>query len=201
MAVAMMRVRIVGMGMRQHPVLVRMRVPRPRSDRLAVGVPVMRVVPMLVGVLQWLVRVPVLVPLGTAFEDDPVQQVLARRLPWLSQGEVFSEHAFGVGDWPSQGWKLHVSATPLAGPEVLERVVPLLLDEGARFKVVNTRLQLVVLNGGGYGFSQVGKFVTVYPCESDRPLASARRNLPRNEPLGDGIGNVPCPSARARACR
>ena len=64
MAVLVMRVRIVGMRMRQHLVPVRVRVPRSRRYRLAVGVPVMRVVPVLVGVLQWLVRVPVLVPLG-----------------------------------------------------------------------------------------------------------------------------------------
>ena len=69
MAVAVMRVRIVGMRMRQRLVPVRVRVPRPRSDRLTVGVLVMRVVPVLVGVLQWLVRVPVLVPLGQVQPD------------------------------------------------------------------------------------------------------------------------------------
>lgn len=64
MAMAVMHVRIVRMRMRQRLVPVRVRVPRPRSNRLAVGVLVMRVVPMLVRVLHGFVRVPVRVPLG-----------------------------------------------------------------------------------------------------------------------------------------
>ena len=89
---AVMRVRIVGMRVREHLVLVRMRVPRPRSDRLAVGVPVMRVVPMLVGVLQWLVRVPVLVPLGQVQPDACGHQDRSNR---ERRGQRLSEERHG----------------------------------------------------------------------------------------------------------
>jgi len=34
----------------------------------------------------------------------------------------------------SQGWKLHVSATPLSAPDVLARALPVLLGQGCAFK-------------------------------------------------------------------
>jgi len=96
-------------------------------------------------------------------EQDPIRLVIERRVPWVVHGESFSQQSFGTGPWPDQGWKLHVSATPLSAVEVLEAACDVLLAEGARFKVVNSISLLTTLNSGVFGISQIGKFITVYP--------------------------------------
>ena len=53
-------------------------------------------------------------------EEDPIRRVLDRRVPWAIHTELFSQQSFGTGPWPEQGWKLHVSATPLSAVDVLE---------------------------------------------------------------------------------
>jgi hypothetical protein len=130
-------------------------------------------------------------------EEDPVRRLLQRHVPWVTHGDPFSAQTFGVGRWPDQGWKLHLSATPLSAPDVLARALPLLLEAGVRFKVVNTVRRLMALNGGSYGDPQVGKFVTVYPSddaqavrlalaldEATRGLAGPR--VPTDRPLRPG---------------
>src|SRR5262245_22235037 len=64
---------------------------------------------------------------------------------------------------PQQGWKLHLSATVASAITVLDRVLPVLLANGASFKVARSLAELQSLNEGRLGFSQVGKFITVYP--------------------------------------
>lgn len=85
---------------------------------------------------------------------------------------------------PLQGWKLHVSATLLSAPEVFARALPSLRRRNAQFKVPRDPLFLAKLNCGIPDFSQVGKFLTVYP-QSDaeavilaRELHQATRGLP-----------------------
>src|SRR5437879_10596894 len=60
-------------------------------------------------------------------EEDPVRGLLDRRVPWIIHDEVFSQQSFGTGPWPDQGWKLHVSATPLSAVDVLDRTLDVLL--------------------------------------------------------------------------
>lgn len=74
---------------------------------------------------------------------------------------------------PEQGWKLHVSATMLSAGEVLKRVLPLLLAETTAFKVAATPRQIGVLNSGGGGLSQVGKFITIYPKDDEQAVRLA----------------------------
>jgi class IV lanthipeptide synthase len=127
---------------------------------------------------------PVAVPLDLAPERDPIRHLLESRVPWATHGDVFSTQHFGAGPWPEQGWKLHVAATPLSAAAVFERSLPVLLDEGVRFKVVGTRLALVRLNSGLFGAPQVGKFLTVYPSDDAQAvrlavaLDEATRGLP-----------------------
>src|SRR5262245_19995495 len=78
----------------------------------------------------------VLIPRNLPPAADPVRLLLDAHVPWMTHGELFSEQSFGVGPWPEQGWKLHVSATALSAVEVFARALPVLLDEGVRFKVV-----------------------------------------------------------------
>jgi serine/threonine protein kinase len=64
---------------------------------------------------------------------------------------------------PRQGWKLHVSATILSAAEVLAAVGPVLTSAGLYFKGVCSLAELKKLNCGlHYGFSQVGKALTIY---------------------------------------
>jgi hypothetical protein len=77
-------------------------------------------------------------------------------------------------DDPAQGWKLHVSATILSAAEVFARAEPILRKNDVLFKVP-CRLELLKsLNSGLADFSQIGKFLTVYPRSTDEALELAR---------------------------
>jgi tRNA A-37 threonylcarbamoyl transferase component Bud32 len=69
---------------------------------------------------------------------------------------------------PPQGWKLHVSATILSACAVLDAVAPLLRARTMLFKAPSSLAALKKLNCGlFYGYSQIGKFITVYPHEGE----------------------------------
>lgn len=64
---------------------------------------------------------------------------------------------------PKQGWKIHISATILSAAEVLAAVGPMLNSTDMYFKGVCSLAELKKLNCGlHYGFSQVGKLLTIY---------------------------------------
>jgi hypothetical protein len=71
-------------------------------------------------------------------DQDPIRQLLDRRVPWMTHGDTFSSQLLGTGAWRAQGWKLHVSATPRNAVDVLSRALDVLLADGARFKVVSS---------------------------------------------------------------
>ncbi|MFN8024707.1 MAG: lanthionine synthetase LanC family protein [Acidimicrobiales bacterium] len=77
-------------------------------------------------------------------------------------------------DLPTQGWKLHVSASSRNAAEVLVAVLPVLGEHRCTFKVARDRHELLRLNDGSYGASQIGKFVTVYPADETTALALGR---------------------------
>jgi hypothetical protein len=87
-------------------------------------------------------------------------------------------------DEPRQGWKIHVSATILSAAEVFSRVKPILRKYDALFKIPARPELLASLNAGLPDFSQVGKFLTVYPRSTieaktlARELHLATRGLP-----------------------
>lgn len=82
---------------------------------------------------------------------------------------------------PERGWKLHVSAINPSAMDVLERCVPLLIEDGTSFKVAASYDRLLDLNLGVGGEWQVGKFLTVYPRSVERavPLAARLDELTR----------------------
>ncbi|MFB8386769.1 lanthionine synthetase LanC family protein [Microbacterium sp. NPDC055910] len=76
---------------------------------------------------------------------------------------------------PEQGWKIHLSASPLTADAVLESALPVLLSHDCAFKVLRSHELLGILNQGhGENFSQVGKFITVYPPSDDGFVTLAR---------------------------
>ncbi|WP_028778463.1 protein kinase domain-containing protein [Shimazuella kribbensis] len=64
---------------------------------------------------------------------------------------------------PPQGFKLHISATIANALSVAEKVVPYFISQEISFKIIKDLITLSNFNKGLYGYSQIGKFITVYP--------------------------------------
>ncbi|MFN0277221.1 MAG: protein kinase domain-containing protein [Pyrinomonadaceae bacterium] len=66
--------------------------------------------------------------------------------------------------YPDQGWKIHVSGTPLNASQILRNITPILSNAQVTYKIPHSLDELMRINSGiFYGYSQIGKFVTVYP--------------------------------------
>jgi hypothetical protein len=75
---------------------------------------------------------------------------------------------------PDQGWKLHVSATILTANDILEKIAPELKKKDILYKAPVSLAELGKLNSGMfYGYSQIGKFITVYPREGEDVVSLA----------------------------
>ncbi|MFF4448269.1 lanthionine synthetase LanC family protein [Streptomyces sp. NPDC001502] len=94
----------------------------------------------------------------------------------LARGWRTSVRRDGVISWrvcefgyelPGQGWKLHVAAAPIDALDLLQVVLPELVESGTTFKLPADLDSLVRINAGLAGASQVGKIVTVYPSSED----------------------------------
>lgn len=72
---------------------------------------------------------------------------------------------------PCQGWKLHLAATIHSANAVLQTVAPILTRRNIFFKAPKSLIELGKLNAGViYGYTQVGKFMTVYPSNEEKFL-------------------------------
>jgi len=77
---------------------------------------------------------------------------------------------------PDQGWKLHIAATILTAEHVLTKVAPMLRDANALYKAPSSLGELEELNRGlSYGYSQVGKFITIYPSSVQDAILLAKK--------------------------
>lgn len=65
----------------------------------------------------------------------------------------------------TQGWKLHVSATPLSAPLVLARAARVLTVHRAPFKFAASPARVAALVSGRFARGGGGKFITVYPAD------------------------------------
>lgn len=110
------------------------------------------------------------------------RELCSRHLPVAPAGSVWRySRVRGLLD-PEQGWKLHVSATVLTANEVLRRVGPFLQSRGVMFKGPASLQELGRLNSGlFYGYTQVGKCLSVYPRTDEEAvsLAEALHELTR----------------------
>src|SRR3712207_5512477 len=75
---------------------------------------------------------------------------------WIAAQHIHARHQ-------TQGWKLHLSASVVSALPLVERALPLLRSEEASFKVAASLQRLHALNVGLGGYSQIGKFITIYP--------------------------------------
>jgi hypothetical protein len=77
---------------------------------------------------------------------------------------------------PAQGWKIHIAATVLSASDVFARSAPILIERDALFKIPAHLSLLSEINSGRAGFSQIGKFITIY-TRSDADAVGLARNL------------------------
>ncbi|MGW5425465.1 class IV lanthionine synthetase LanL [Streptomyces sp. NPDC003943] len=117
-------------------------------------------------------------PADLALLPDLVRAVLARRAAagagggpgeWsVDQGEFWCHVVPAGAVRRPQGWKLHVSATPLSAPLVLARCAEVLVDHGTAFKFAGSPARVAALVSGRSARGGGGKFLTVYPADDDR---------------------------------
>ncbi|MFI8199691.1 class IV lanthionine synthetase LanL [Streptomyces sp. NPDC085942] len=116
--------------------------------------------------------------LDTGLLPGIVEGVLHRRgaRRWaVEQGEFWCSvrprgHRSG-----EQGWKLHLSATPLSAALVLAVAADVLVEERASFKFAGALDRVALLTGGRADRGGGGKFITVYPDSPELFRRLARR--------------------------
>lgn len=95
------------------------------------------------------------------------------------------KYAGDTGGGPRFGWKLHISATIINATDVLLAVGPYLKEKGVCFKAPAKLAFLAEMNDGlGPAYSQVGKFLTIYPEDQGAAveIAGAVDTLTRDFP-------------------
>lgn len=98
----------------------------------------------------------------------------ARYLPHVPPKSIWRYGNSALKDEIAQGWKLHISATVLNANDVLRAVAPVLDKLKVPFKAPVSINELMKINAGiYYGYSQVGKFITVYPQEQSKVVELA----------------------------
>src|ERR1051325_597840 len=107
---------------------------------------------------------------------DRWQELCSRFLPVEAENPVWRYNRLLTDDDPNQGWKLHVSANVLTACDILQVVAPFLNCRGLAFKAPRSLEELMRINSGlYYGYSQVGKFITIYPRTDREAKLIARR--------------------------
>jgi hypothetical protein len=106
---------------------------------------------------------------------------------WAYSADIGAHQALATA-----GWKIHLSATTLNAPDLLERCEAPLLRSGFPFKIANSLDEVVKLNAAlDYSRSQVGKLVTIYSFDPARArrlaedLHECLRGLPGPEVPSD----------------
>jgi hypothetical protein len=101
-------------------------------------------------------------------------ELCERYLPVRPKDSIWRYSREEMAGDPEQGWKLHVPATVLTAGKVLQTVAALLSGHGVLYKAPATLGELDKLNRGlFYGYSQIGKFLTIYPRTTDEAVALA----------------------------
>ena len=103
------------------------------------------------------------------------QDLCARHLPLAPQDSIWRYYRARRRYALTRGWKLHLSATVLNAGRVLERVAPFLAERDVQFKAPCSLRELIRINSGlYYGYSQVGKIITVYPRSTEEAVELAQ---------------------------
>ncbi|MCI0486600.1 MAG: hypothetical protein L0229_08365 [Blastocatellia bacterium] len=104
------------------------------------------------------------------------RELCRHHLPVMPKDSTWRFSRASTADDPEQGWKLHISANLLTACEVMRRVAPFLQAGEVLFKAPRSLQDLSRINSGlHHGYSQVGKFITVYPRSDEEAVLLARR--------------------------
>ena len=104
------------------------------------------------------------------------QELCDRFLPFAPTDSIWRFSRRAVAADPPQGWKLHISATILTATKTLEKIGPFLTGRNVLFKAPRNLEELTRINCGlFYGFSQVGKFITIYPQSENEAISVAEK--------------------------
>jgi serine/threonine protein kinase len=99
-----------------------------------------------------------------------------RVFEWPTRLLIWRMFAWQGVPTPTQGWKIHISATVSEAIALSERVLPFLVESKVSFKVPNHIEGVRIINSGGIGETQLGKIVTIYP-ENDDQTEYLAKNL------------------------
>ena len=91
---------------------------------------------------------------------------------------------------PTAGIKVHISAIPQNSEYIFKAVYPFLQEKNLLFKVLVSDQILMRENSGEFGYSQLGKFITIYP-KSENELVSI---VPALHILTIGFSSIRIPS-------
>jgi len=75
-----------------------------------------------------------------------------------------------------QGWILHLSVVLSQVWKLLETVIPFLVEENVTFKIPSNLTVASDILSGGFGLTQIGKLITIFP-ENDRLSVSLAKKL------------------------
>jgi hypothetical protein len=104
------------------------------------------------------------------------QDISRHFLPIVLEETIWRYSRIYEPDDPDQGWKLHISATVLNAPEVLEMAATFLKSQGALFKAPVSLREIKKINSGTYyNYSQIGKIITVYPQTNEQAVFFAEQ--------------------------
>ncbi|HEX8145570.1 MAG TPA: class III lanthionine synthetase LanKC [Pyrinomonadaceae bacterium] len=67
-----------------------------------------------------------------------------------------------------QGWKIHVSSNVGTAVELLQRIVPLLIEEGVPFKFCSDLRMVALGTSKNWPRTGSGKFITIYPADLEQ---------------------------------
>ena len=68
---------------------------------------------------------------------------------------------------PNQGWKIHISGTILTAVEILEKLVPVFIEEEVAFKFAADLMVTELINHKNWSRGSSGKFMTIYPRDEE----------------------------------
>src|SRR5580658_5606017 len=74
----------------------------------------------------------------------------------------------------TQGWILHLSAVLYQVEELLQTVVPFLINEQVPFKIVNSLTTAEDVLAGNLGAAHIGKIVSIYPEDDMKAVELAK---------------------------
>jgi hypothetical protein len=132
------------------------------------------------------------------FADFPLHPLVGQLLAehtqqrWTARLDEFWCRVEPAGHrYPRQGWKLHLSATPLSAPIMLYRAARVLIAHGCAFKYAKSLDRVADLCSTRWQRGAGGKFVTAYPNDDEQfrrlaeELDRATAHLPGPKILSD----------------